>query len=368
MMLSMADKSFLSRNAKALQSYLNPDQVGYLILYVTNRCNFRCRFCFYAEEIDKGQKPDEMSVEELTKVSQKIGPLLQLSLTGGEPFLRKGLDEITAAFINNAAARYITLPTNASLPDVMVRYLEKVLPAFPHSYFRVVFSIEGIGDAHDEVRSMPGSYHNILESYKAVSPMRERFANLVLDANSVFTTKTETTLIDTLGHLSREFDFDNLSVTYARGEVRDAALKQTSQENYIKINGFLEDIIRKKEKRFLYPLWRGVRDVSRDFLIRTVFNDEFVTPCVAGRKLLVLGETGEVYPCEILNKSMGNLRDYDLDMNALLARPENRELTRRIIADKCKCSFECALAANVIWNLSSYPRLIKSAVGNIGRN
>ena len=363
----MSGNSLFSRNAKALRSYLDPRQVGYLILYVTNRCNFRCKFCFYAEEIGKGQKPDEMTLEELTKVSKRIGPLLQLSLTGGEPFLRKDFDEITAAFIDNAAARYITIPTNASMPEVMVRYLEKTLPAFPDTFFRVVFSIEGIGEAHDEARSMPGSYKNIEESYKAISPLRRHFPNLVLDANSVFTAKTETTLLGTMGHLSREFDFDNLSVTYARGEVRDPELKKTSKQNYIKVNDFLEDLVRKKEKRFLYPLWRGVRDVSRDDLMRTVFDDEFVNPCVGGSKLVVMSETGEVFPCEILGKGMGNIRDHGYDVHALLARPENRDLSRWITESKCKCSFECALAANVIWNFSSYPRLLRSAIRNIGR-
>lgn len=364
----MSENSLFSRSAKALRSYFDPRQVGYLILYVTNRCNFRCKFCFYAEEIDKGRKPDELTLEELTRISQKIGPLLQLSIAGGEPFLRKDLDRITAAFITNASTRYLTIPTNASMPGVMVRYLEKVLPAFPHCFFRVVFSIEGVGAAHDEFRSMPGSYKKIQESYKAISPLRERFSNLVLDANSVFTASTENSLMDTLKHLSEAFDFDNLSVTYARGEVRDPALKQTSEENYIKVNDFLESLIRKKEKRFLYPVMRGVRDVSRDFLVRTVFHDEFVTPCVAGRKLVVIGETGEVYPCEILDKAMGNIKDYDCDMKALLARPENRDLIRWIVQSKCKCSFECALAANVVWNFSSYPKLIKSAFRNIGKD
>ena len=49
-----------------------------------------------------------------------------------------------------------------------------------------------------------------------------------------------------------------------------------------------------KQKRFLYPLYRGVRDVAWNNLMKTVFEDKFVTPCVAGKKLVVISETGNV--------------------------------------------------------------------------
>jgi len=86
---------------ESLRSFLDPRQVGYLIFYVTNRCNFRCEFCFYYAEIEKGRKPNELSLDEIDQLTRKLGPLLQLSLTGGEPFLRKDLDEITHMFVEN---------------------------------------------------------------------------------------------------------------------------------------------------------------------------------------------------------------------------------------------------------------------------
>ena len=46
-----------------------PSHPGFVIFYVTNRCNFRCNFCFYSEEIEKGLKPDELSVDEIKKIA-----------------------------------------------------------------------------------------------------------------------------------------------------------------------------------------------------------------------------------------------------------------------------------------------------------
>jgi radical SAM protein with 4Fe4S-binding SPASM domain len=282
--------------------------------------------------------------------------------------VRKEFAEITRIFLDATGARYVTIPTNASLTDRTVSYLEELLPAYPDSYIRLSISIEGIEEAHDELRSFPGSFKKIRETFKAIEPLRAKYGNLVIDSNTVVTSKSQDTVLETLKYLDREFAFDNMSVTLARGEVSDPSLKKVSREKYVEINEFLESIKRRKEKRFLYPLWRGVRDVSRESLIRTVFHDEFVTPCVAGRKLVIVGETGDVYPCEILKKKMGNLRDSDYDLHAVLRAAESRELVRWINDSKCKCSFECALAANVVWNASTYPKLVISAIKNIGRD
>jgi radical SAM protein with 4Fe4S-binding SPASM domain len=357
----------ISNIGQSIKSFVDPNQIGYLIFYVTNRCNFRCEFCFYYAEIEKGRKIDELDLGEIEKLSKTIGPLLQLSLTGGEPFLRKDLTKVTQLFIDNCAVRYLTIPTNGSLTSRMVSFLEEILPGNPDTFLRLTFSIDGIGDDHDTARSMPGSYQKIITSYEAISPLRHRFPNLVLDANSVFTARSENTLLDTMRHLHEAFEFDNLSVTFARGDIKDPSLKTEAEAYYKKVNDYLESIRRTKENRWLYPLFRGVRDVSRQNLIKTVFHDQYVTPCVAGRKLAVISETGNVYPCELLDRKMGNVRDSNFDLPAIMANAESAATRSWIRDTKCKCSFECALAANVVWNASMYPKLAASALRNIGR-
>ena len=125
---------------KNFNAFLNPKQIGYIIFYVTNRCNFRCKFCFYYAEIEKGRKPEELTLEEIDKTSKSVGSLLQLSLTGGEPFARKDFDKLTEIWINNTKVKYITIPTNASMPDE-IRYLEYILPKYTNTYFRIAFSM-----------------------------------------------------------------------------------------------------------------------------------------------------------------------------------------------------------------------------------
>lgn len=349
------------------KGFFDPSQPSYLILYVTNQCNFRCDFCFYHKEIARGPRSDELTLAEIARISQRLGPVIQLSLTGGEPFLRQDLDEITLLFAKNNYVRYLTVPTNASLPQPMVRYLEKVLPRCPDTYFRLVFSIDGIGEDHDRYRQAPGSYQKIIKSYQAILPLKKRFSNLVLDANTVFIASNQDKILETLKAIDEAFDFDNMSVTYVRGDIKSPDLKKISFQRYLEANEFLENIRRKKEKRFLYPLWRAVRDISREHLIRIETHGEYVTPCVAGRKLLVIRESGDVQPCEILDKTFGNVRECDYDVHALLARKQNRALRKGIVDSRCRCTFECALVANVLWSRPDYIRLLRKAVKNFGK-
>ena len=358
----------MKRVLSRLNSSFNPNQLGYLIFYVTNRCNFRCNFCFYRDEIDKGLKPDELTLDEIKKFSKKIGPLMQLSLTGGEPFLRKEFTEIADALIKETDPQYVTIPTNGSLSERILEFYKYMLPKYPKTYFRHVYSIEGIGDKHDALREVKGSFDKIKKSFDEVMYLRSKFKNFIIDSNSVFTRDSEESLLDTLKYLNKNFTFDNLSVTYARGKIPDEKLKKVTKDKYVGINNYIQAIERNKETRLFSNIIRGVTAVSRDHLIRVAFNDEFVTPCVAGKKFIVVSETGDVFPCEILDDKIGNIKDADYNLKKILKNNENKRIQKWIKETKCKCTFECASAASVVWNYKNYPKIAKSSIKSFFRD
>ena len=351
-----------------LNASINPNQLGYLIFYVTNRCNFRCNFCFYRDEIDKGLKPDELTLEEIKKFSKSIGPLMQLSLTGGEPFLRKEFIEIAQTLITDTNPQYVTIPTNGSLGERIIEFYEYMLPKFPKTFFRHVYSIEGIGNKHDQLREVKGSYDKIVKSYNEVINLRSKYSNFVIDSNSVFTKDSEDSLLDTLKHLNNNFSFDNLSITYARGKIPNSKLKNVTKDKYIKINNYIESIERNKESRLFSSIIRGVNTVSRDHVMKVAFDEEFVTPCVAGRKLVIVSETGNVLPCEILEDKIGNIKDFDYNLKKVLKTNESKKINKWIKETKCKCTFECATAASVVWNVNNYPKILKAATKSYFRD
>jgi MoaA/NifB/PqqE/SkfB family radical SAM enzyme len=341
---------------KNMNAFFNPSQVGYLICFVTSRCNMDCSFCFLPTEVRRGAKPDELTLEEYEALN--IGPLVQLSLTGGEPFLRPDFQQVAHALIKHTTPRFVTIPSNGWFTDKILSFFTSTLKRFSKTSFRLVLSIDAIGDKHDVLRKSPGAFNRLVQTYEAMLAVRARFGNLVLDANSVLGPYNVDTLFETLVTLDKDFQFDNLAVNFERSTAASPADLPKYRSVYRQIADFLQNRARRRENRFMSPLWRAYDLMTYDYLERTVFDDQFCLPCVAGKKLVVLGQTGDVHPCEVLGVSTGNVRDYGLDLKKLLDSQQHQDQVKWIADTKCKCGWECALAANIVWNLSSYPKLL----------
>ena len=66
-----------------------PAPVGtppFLTLFITSTCNLTCPHCFYWRELNQ---KDDLSFDEIAKLSESLDPIENLNLSGGEPFLRK---------------------------------------------------------------------------------------------------------------------------------------------------------------------------------------------------------------------------------------------------------------------------------------
>jgi len=100
-------------------------QLHDLRISVTDRCNFRCRYCMPKEVFDQRHAflPHSalLSFEEITRVAARFvdAGVRKLRLTGGEPLLRKDLEclvaQLAALRTPDGALVDITLTTNGSL-------------------------------------------------------------------------------------------------------------------------------------------------------------------------------------------------------------------------------------------------------------
>ena len=86
---------------------------------VTDRCNFRCRYCMPRERFGKDHqflpRAELLSFEEVARVVGVLGPgLRKVRLTGGEPLLRKDLAELVTMLAGDAKPP-VALTTNGVL-------------------------------------------------------------------------------------------------------------------------------------------------------------------------------------------------------------------------------------------------------------
>jgi len=101
-----------------------------LRISVTDRCNFRCRYCMPEEVfgadypfLDGGSLLSFSEINRLVRLFTELG-VDKLRITGGEPLLRPRLPSLIAELRNIGAVRDIALTTNGSLLAALARDLK----------------------------------------------------------------------------------------------------------------------------------------------------------------------------------------------------------------------------------------------------
>jgi cyclic pyranopterin phosphate synthase len=87
-----------------------------LRISLTDRCNLRCSYCMPAEGLDWMPRDEQLTDAELLRlitIAVRDLGVRELRFTGGEPLLRRGLDELVAASAALEPRPDISLTTNA---------------------------------------------------------------------------------------------------------------------------------------------------------------------------------------------------------------------------------------------------------------
>lgn len=103
-----------------------------LRISVTDRCNYRCRYCMPAEVFGEDYqylpKPEILSLEEVSRLAAVFCSLgvTKLRLTGGEPLLRRGLVDLVRMLAEIPGEQDLAMTTNGS---ALARYAKKLKAA-----------------------------------------------------------------------------------------------------------------------------------------------------------------------------------------------------------------------------------------------
>lgn len=357
----------------------------HLTFFVTRRCNSGCPFCFYLKGDEneaipssgkggilqsgrlagegRADKSKELSLDEIRKISGSLGSLLWLAFSGGEIYLRDDLVEISRVFYENNKPSIMLYPTNGLLPEIIKERTEIILRHCKNSIIAVKLSIDGLDGMHDGIRNTPGSFEKTMQTYRLLSEFIDKYPNFELGVNTVFCSENQ-------NHMDGIIDFvrglkyiKTHTISMIRGNIRDGHYKEVDFHKYNAAIMKLEENL--KNKRSGIYKFRGARikaaqDILQRRLIhRTANENRRLIPCYAGRLNIVLSERGEVFPCEILTESLGNVRDYGYDMRKLLASGKAESAVKSITGGGCYCTHECYFMTNILFNPALYPRLFK---------
>jgi MoaA/NifB/PqqE/SkfB family radical SAM enzyme len=336
----------------------------HLTFFVTRKCNSRCPFCFYLRSSDSvtGDRR-ELTLDEIRRISASFGNLLWLAFSGGEIYLREDLVEIARVFYENNKPAIMLFPTNGLLPELIREKTEQVLKECPKSVITVKLSLDGLGDEHDEIRKTPGSFTRTMETYELLARLLDTYPHFELGINTVFCSANQEKMEEVIEFVAGLRNIKTHTISLVRGDLEDEGCKAVDFGKYLRAIELLESNLKDRKAstyRFRGAGIKAAQDILQRRLIhRTMREQRRLIPCYAGRLNLVLTETGAVYPCEILTRSLGNVRDCGYDIRKLLQSAEAKEAVGFIKEGRCYCTHECYFMTNILFNPGLYPGLLR---------
>src|SRR5947208_14653207 len=94
-------------------------EVKSLRVSVTDKCNFRCRYCMPAEGLEWLPRDEVLSYEEIARLVRVLATMGvdEVRLTGGEPLVRRDLPVLVSMLAETAGVEDLSLTTNGILLD-----------------------------------------------------------------------------------------------------------------------------------------------------------------------------------------------------------------------------------------------------------
>jgi MoaA/NifB/PqqE/SkfB family radical SAM enzyme len=331
-----------------LRDRVRSPQFNSLFLFVTSRCNSLCRTCFY---FDKLNSKDDLTVEQITRISETAPPFRKLWISGGEPFLRAELAEIVGMFVERNGVGNVNLPTNGLLPEKIFPIMDRMLELCPKLSIDLNFSIDGLGETHDRIRGVPQNYVRTLATVREAARRYRRITRLRRNVVTVITRENQDEILALAEQLRGE-GIDGQYFEVIRGVAPDPSLKALTREKVAGLHRQVMPLHRHYARSLFAHLLPGVRGLARLYYLGNLrFHydlheqcldgpEPWPMRCTAGETSLVIDHNGKFRACE-MRGIVGDLHDYDFDVRRALEGEAMRAEVAAIPGANCWCTHSC---------------------------
>jgi sulfatase maturation enzyme AslB (radical SAM superfamily) len=224
-------------------------------------------------------------------------------------------------------------------------------------------SLDGPEEIHNTIRQNPRSFERAILTFRELKKLKREYSNLSVGVALTVSAANQNVLDDFFRYLTEDLRPDAVAITLARGNPLDPSLKDVDPAIYRK---FSEKVIQYRRNNQLTDRWQDHLVVAKEEETYRLINqaagaEKRISPCYAGELVGILSETGEVYVCETLDKSMGNVRDFKCDFSRLWRASEAEEARGYQKDLRCQCTYECAMSVNALFNPARALRIAAKA-------
>lgn len=340
----------------------------YIILFLSDACWLRCAHCWFHDDWKREHLSGAvLSLEELSRIADSIPRIAFLSLTGGEAFLRPDLVKIAEAFALKTRLGRYQIPTSGYDPRRVVETTRELLDRIPEIPLRVDVSLDGLESTHDRIRGRRRAFANAVRTLRELNRLRRHYRHL--DVGVITTvSRANQDEVDDIGALVERIHPDGeWMVNLVRGAPRESTVGDASPASYECAQRFIARRIAAGRYRghsgHPSAKWISAKNATRRKIISKIIRGEdYEAGCAAGSLGGVVFSDGQVYPCEMLDVCLGNLRDYDYDLPRLWNSPRADEARCWIQHANCTCTQECFLSVSLLIQPQHWPDIVKERI------
>ena len=323
---------------------------NYAIVYVDGRCNMHCSFCCYAAM--DARNSSNIMPEDWGNTFKRAKSLLHLTITGGEPFLRKDLTEIISEIINKSGVPRVSIKSNGFYLKRIKEYIPELIKRHKNTEFTLSISLDGPKDIHDKVREFKGAYDKVVETINIMAEYRKE-KNFFLRLASVLTAETKEFLPGLLNETDK-WPIDFHEVILVRDIPDDEQIKL--KEIYRQLS---ESQQKKSSKNWRKSFNGKIFDKLYKETIKRLDKHKNHSPCVAGSRFVEIFPDGVVRGCEVSKlwdiSTIGKVEETK-DIVDILNSKKAKDFSK--IAKDCSCTFECANAISTVYDTKNWPSLV----------
>ncbi|HDK17129.1 MAG TPA: radical SAM protein [Nitrospirae bacterium] len=326
-----------------------------LIFFITSLCNARCLHCFNWENLNR---KDDLDLEEIKRLSDELGPIDSLLISGGEPFLRKDLVEICSLFFTNNKVGALSIPTNGlETLNIGSKVMDIVKAACGKKVY-INISLDGTEHIHDKIRQVPGAFKKAIETYSCLANLEKDNPNLTISITTTVSSQNYNDLFKLFNDLKVLIpDCRNINFAFLRGLPKDKTLELPPADDLIRLNKHANELFSGNQS----IIGKSIDEVIFKLKLKTLIKKTQVLTCAAGSLIGVVDANGDVRCCELL-PPVGNLRT-DTFRDIWKSKEAGLEKDN-ISAHKCWCTHECFFLPTILAHPGYYPVMLFAYLKN----
>jgi len=325
-----------------------------LIFVVTKRCHSRCEYCdIWKLKDTPGALDNELSLGEVRSVA-KANPFLQwIDFTGGEPTDRPDFAEVVETFSKECPDLLLVhFPTNGIATRRIAGIVER-LHASVRARLIVTVSIDGPPEINDRLRGIRNDFAHAVATFASVRHLigaDNVFVGMTLHGHtascgrstSALTEDTFAAVNAALGKLNEapinwgafHVNIPHLSQHYYGNSASEAKDGFGGSAHRTEIADALRSVARHTQSCGGTAM-RVIEHVYRAEAMRYLATGRTSIHCSALLSTAYLSEKGEVYPCTIWDKPLGNVRSTGYALMPIIEAARRDGVRKAVAEGRC---------------------------------